>query len=362
MRISAASTGLLAVIAVIMLGAVLKIASSVLLPLIIAIFLSFIIAPLVNILDKLHVPRVLALIMVLLVLFGVMFLVYLFFHTSINSFIKEYPKYAARYTEISSQIEEMVLKRFDITFDFSTDINWQGALRDYLVSLSGSLINFFSSLILIIIFLIFLLLEKPLFKHKLARAFDEETGKHIGRIIEHINQQVGRYINLKFFISLATGIIVWFFLTVIGVDFPLVWGVLAFLLNFIPSIGSFVLVVITITMGVIQFYPDMGKIIIVAIAMIGTQVTIGNFLDPRLQGRRLNISPLLILFSLIFWGWIWGVVGMFLSVPIMVVIQIVCENIPALRPIAVLMESGHKKPIEKTPKIEAITKNEKDNQ
>ncbi len=346
MRISAVSTGLLGVITVIMLGAVLKMAASILLPLIIAIFLSFIIAPLVNMLDKMHIPRVLALILTLLVLFGVMFLIYLFLQTSVNSFIKEYPKYASRYTEISSQIETMVLQRFDISFDFSTDIDWQGALRDYLVRLSGSLINFFSSLILIIIFLIFLLLEKPLFKSKLARAFDEETGRHIGRIIEHINQQVGRYINLKFFISLATGLFVWFFLLIIGVDFPIVWGVLAFLLNFIPSIGSFVLVVITITMGVIQFYPNMGKIIAVAATMIATQVTIGNFLDPRLQGRRLNISPLLILFSLIFWGWIWGVIGMFLSVPIMVVIQITCENIPALRPIAVLMESGHVKPHE----------------
>ena len=346
MRISAVSTGLLGVITVIMLGAVLKMAASILLPLIIAIFLSFIIAPLVNMLDKMHIPRVLALILSLLVLFGVMFLIYLFLQTSVNSFIKEYPKYAARYTEISTQIEEMIMQRFDISFNFSTDINWQGALRDYLVRLSGSLINFFSSLILIIIFLIFLLLEKPLFKSKLARAFDEDTGRKIGRIIEHINQQVGRYINLKFFISLATGLFVWFFLLIIGVDFPIVWGVLAFLLNFIPSIGSFVLVVITITMGVIQFYPNMGKIIAVAVTMIATQVTIGNFLDPRLQGRRLNISPLLILFSLIFWGWIWGVLGMFLSVPIMVVIQITCENIPALRPIAVLMESGHVKPHE----------------
>src|SRR6056297_691730 len=341
MRVTAVSTGLLGVITVIMLGAVLKMAASILLPLIIAIFLSFIIAPLVNMLDKMLIPRVLALILTLLVLFGVMFLVYLFLQTSVNSFIKEYPKYADRYTEISSQIEAMVLQRFDISFNFSTDINWQGALRDYLVRLSGSLINFFSSLVMIIIFLIFLLLEKPLFKIKLARAFDEETGRQIGRIIEHINQQVGRYINLKFFISLATGLIVWFFLLVIGVDFPLVWGVLAFLLNFIPSIGSFILIVITITMGVVQFYPNMGKIAAVAIAMIATQVTIGNFLDPRLQGRRLNISPLLILFSLIFWGWIWGVVGMFLSVPITVVIQITCENIPALRPLAILMESGH---------------------
>jgi predicted PurR-regulated permease PerM len=194
--------------------------------------------------------------------------------------------------------------------------------------------------LLILIFLIFLLLEKPLFKRKIARAFGESNGRRIGQILEHINQQVGRYINLKFFISLATGFFVWVFLTIIGLDFPLVWGVLAFLLNFIPSIGSFIFVVITIIMGVVQFYPLMGKMIAVAASMIGIQVIIGNILDPRLQGHRLNISPFLILFSLIFWGWIWGAAGMFLAVPIIVIIKIICENIPTLKPIAVLMESG----------------------
>lgn len=340
MRGTTATNGLLTVIVVIMLGAVLKTTASIVLPLVIAVFLSFIIAPLVNLLDRPHIPRVVAIIIVVLVLCGFMFLVFLFFQTSVNSFIKQYPKYAARYTEISSQIEEMIRARFNVQFDFSTDINWQGALREYLVSFSGSLLKFFTSFVLILIFLIFLLLEKHLFRGKLVRAFDESTGKQIGRIVEHVNQQVGRYINLKFFISLATGICVWFFLFIIGMDFPMVWGVLAFLLNFIPSIGSFILVVITITMGVIQFYPLMGKMISVAVSMIAVQTVIGNFLDPRLQGQRLNLSPLLILFSLIFWGWIWGSVGMFLAVPLTVVIKIICENIPALRPIAVMMERG----------------------
>lgn len=340
MNTNAVSTGILGIIAVIMVGAVLKMAATILLPLVIAVFLSFIVVPLVNLLDRIRIARVLAITIVILVLFGVLFLIFLFFQTSVNSFIKQYPKYATRYLQISGQIEEMIRTRFDIKFDFSTDINWQGALRDYLVSFSGSLMKFFSSVLLILIFLIFLLLEKPLFKRKIARAFGESNGRRIGLILEHINQQVGRYINLKFFISLATGLFVWTFLSIIGLDFPLVWGVLAFLLNFIPSIGSFIFVVITITMGVVQFYPLMGKMLAVSLSMIGTQVVIGNILDPRLQGHRLNISPFLILFSLIFWGWIWGAVGMFLAVPIMVIIKIICENIPPLRPIGVLMESG----------------------
>jgi predicted PurR-regulated permease PerM len=362
MQYSGVATGLLAVIAVIMLGAVLKVASAILLPLVIAVFLSFIAAPIVNFLDRPHIPRILAIIVVILILFGVIFLVFLFLQTSINSLIREYPKYAARFVELNQQFSRSMSTRFDIQINLSEDINWQGALRGYLVRLSGSFMQFISSFVIVLIFLIFLLLEKPFLKYKLAKAFGEETGRHIGRIIEHINEQVGRYINLKFFISLATGTVVYFLLKIIGMDFALVWGVLAFLLNFIPSIGSAVVMTVTITMGVVQFYPDMGKIVAVIISMTGTQFLIGNIIDPRLQGQRLDLSPFLILFSLIFWGWIWGPVGMFLAVPITVVIQIVCFNLAPLRPISVLMSGGEipkgGAPVETMPPPETFTDDE----
>jgi predicted PurR-regulated permease PerM len=100
--------------------------------------------------------------------------------------------------------------------------------------------------------------------------------------------------------------------------------------------------VITILMGFIQFFPQPGPIIAVFISMIGIQVIVGNFFDPRLQGRRLNLSPVVIIFSLFLWGWIWGPVGMFIAVPITAVVKIVCQNIPGLKPVAVLMENGKK--------------------
>jgi predicted PurR-regulated permease PerM len=338
-----AQTAILGIIALVLLGAVLKIASSILLPLAIAVFLSFIVAPLVNLLDRMRVPRLLAIAIVVLIFFGAIFLIFLFLQASINSLIKEYPKYAARFVEVSEEISVLLQERLGITVDFAEDIDWQLALRDYLVALSGSFMRFLSAFVLIIIFLIFLLLEKPFFKTKLAAAFNEVVGARIGLVFEHINAQVTRYINLKFFISLATGLFIYITLRIIGMDFAFVWGVFGFLLNFIPSIGSIVVVVVTISMGFIQFYPEPGPILAVIISMVGVQLVIGNFLDPRLQGRRLNLSPFLILFSLIFWGWIWGPVGMFLAVPIMVIIQIICANIPELYPISVLMGSGHPK-------------------
>ena len=130
-------------------------------------------------------------------------------------------------------------------------------------------------------------------------------------------------------------------------DFALIWGVLAFLLNFVPNIGSLIVMIVTILMGFIQFYPSAGRVMAVIISMIIIQITMGNIIDPRLQGHRLDLSPFLILVSLIFCGWLWGIVGMFLAVPLMVVIKIICENIPVLKPVFVLMGSGKDRKIRK---------------
>ncbi|WP_020613754.1 AI-2E family transporter [Sediminispirochaeta bajacaliforniensis] len=341
MKTQNAIVGLLFIIVVVMVGALFKAAGNVLLPLIISVFLSFIIAPFINFLNRIHVPRFIAISIVVLFLFGVMFLIFLFIQTSVNSFIAEFPKYAERFRLITRELFRNVENRFGLSYEeLLGQINWNSALRGSLVKVSGNLMNFISTFLIVMIFLIFLLLEKPYFKKKLKMAFEEKTGKKVGDMIEHINHQVARYLSLKFFLSLATGIAVWFALKIIGLDFAVVWGTLAFLLNFIPSIGSSFHMIVTILMGIIQFYPSPGKIFAVALSMIGIQAVIGQFLDPRLQGHRLNLSPFIILVSLVLWGWIWGIVGMFLAVPITVIIQIICQNVPGLRFIAVFISSG----------------------
>ncbi len=327
-------------IALVLFGAVLKLAGSILLPLVLASILSVILGPLINRLDRWHFPRPLAVIVVIIVLSGVVFLVTLFLQTSINSFIAEYPKYADRFIRLNKKIIALSESKLGVSLNFFKNFNWTNQLISHLVTISGSIMSFVGSVLLIMIFLIFLLLENPFSKKKLFLAFDHVTGLQIARMLNKINRQVSRYLNLKFFISAATGILVWLALRIIGMDFSLIWGVLAFLLNFIPSIGSAVVLFVTILMSFIQFYPNGGKIAAVVTSMSLIQLIIGNFIDPRMQGHRLNLSPLVILFSLIFWGWIWGVVGMFLAVPITVIIQIICDNIPYLRPVSIMMSSG----------------------
>ncbi|MEA1910343.1 MAG: AI-2E family transporter [Spirochaetota bacterium] len=336
-------TMLLGVIALILLGAVMKLASSVMLPLVIAGILAVTLSPLINFFYKnLHIPRNFAVILVIAVVFGVVFLIVLFIQSSIGAFIDEYPKYSARFSVLNTTLVKFIEEKVGISYDFFGQIEWSGTLLKYLGSLSSSLVSFASSGLVIMIFLIFMLLENPFAPKKLILAFKVDNGEKISKILNRITAQVVKYLNLKFFISIGTGILVWFSLFLIGLDFAPMWGVFAFLLNFIPSVGSVILMVITILMGFIQFYPEPGRIIAVIISMVGIQTVIGNFIDPRLQASRLDISPIVILFSLVFWGWIWGIVGMFLAVPLTVIIQIICQNIPFLYPVSILIGSGRK--------------------
>ncbi len=342
MKFEKVETVLLGVITLVLLGAVMKLAAGVMLPMVIAGIMAVTLNPLINILHKIHIPRNLSAIIVIAVVFGVVFLIVLFIQSSIAAFIEEYPKYAERFSILNSELVRFIQNKTGVSYDFFDQIEWSGTLLRYLGSFSSSLVSFASSGLLIMIFLIFMLLENPFAPKKMILAFKTDNGIRISRILNRITGQVVKYLNLKFIISVGTGILVWLSLTIIGLDFAPMWGVFAFLLNFIPSIGSAIVMIITILMGFIQFYPEPGRIVAVIVSMAGIQMIIGNFIDPRLQASRLDISPIVILFSLVFWGWIWGIVGMFLAVPLTVIVQIVCQNIPFLYPVGILIGSGRK--------------------
>ena len=151
-----------------------------------------------------------------------------------------------------------------------------------------------------------------------------------------MNQTV-RYISIKFFISLATGVLCGIASLIIGLDFPIVWGFLAFIMNFIPIFGSIISVGLTTIFSLIQFYPNWGKTVFVLIFMTSVNMILGNILEPRIEGKNLGISPVMILVSLSIWGYIWGFTGMLIAVPLMVIIKIFCENIDYLNGLAIII-------------------------
>jgi predicted PurR-regulated permease PerM len=186
----------------------------------------------------------------------------------------------------------------------------------------------------------FLLIEAVHFKEKIDRAFENKRSGQIKKIADDVIYQVTRYLSIKFLISLATGTVVAIGLGIVRLDFALVWGIIQFILNFIPNIGSIAAGVGATLFALIQFWPDPGPIIAVALIMLGANMIIGSIMEPKIMGDNLGLSPIVVLISLAIWGWLWGFVGMILAVPMTVIIKILCENIPFLEPVSILMGSS----------------------
>jgi len=330
------NTVFLGILTLIAMGAVLHILQSLFLPLVIAILLSFILSPLVTHFHK-KIPRVLAVLLVIVILMVVLYAIGWFFYTSITSFISVIGYYQDRLNIIINEI----VNRYNLPPNILEVLEPAGSLRSGIYNFSISFVTFAGQLIIVLFFVVFMLLENPLSERKIRMAFPARSMQtRFGTIIKKINSQIARYLSVKLGISVATGFLVGFSLYFIGLDFYLMWGFLAILFNFIPNIGSAIIMLATILMSFIQFYPDWNPIVATLIAMPVIQLILGNFLDPKLQGNQLDLSPVIILVSLVFWGWIWGISGMLLAVPLTETIKIICGNVEMLKPLSILMSSG----------------------
>ncbi|MDR9769915.1 AI-2E family transporter [Acetomicrobium sp.] len=323
-------------------GAVLRSARSVVMPLVIAWLLSFIFKPAVLRLEKRKVPRGLAVSLLLTLFLVICLLAFALLYRRILPFVNAFPGYYARFMNIVQEIGQKTNLPTDVLMEF--DLGRR--LTPFLFALPAKAISLISNLFLIIVFLIFILLGSPASSEKLKRAFSPTTADRVQQIVNAISKQIGRYLLTTVIISALTGIAVWLALVIINVDFAVNWGVLAFVLNFIPYVGSLIASIPPILVAIVQFYPDIRPAVTTSLALLAIQTSIGNLLAPKVVGDALNINPIVVLLSLLFWGWLWGGVGAVLAVPIVVVIKITCENVPILRPIAILMESRQSKVIE----------------
>lgn len=330
----------LGIIALVLIGFVLKAAQVVVLPLIIAWLLSYLFAPVVKFLASHKVPTGAAVLAVLLILVGFFYLIGMFVQTRVMGFIGQYDEYAVQLNQIASD----AMAKFNIPQNYFDEFDWAGKVGTGLVTLSGSFVSLVSNMGMILIFLVFMLLGKPYSQRKIEQAFPDHRAKKITEVTGSITGQISRYLSIKLMISAITAILVWAVLVIMKVDFPVTWAVFTFLLNFIPTVGSVIATIPPVLVALVQFYPGFWPAVIVLILLLLIQQTMGSFIEPKLMGDSLNLSPVVILLSLVFWGWLWGIVGALLSVPIAAAIKIVCENIEALKPISVLMGSGKSLP------------------
>jgi predicted PurR-regulated permease PerM len=260
--------------------------------------------------------------------------------SSARMIASQYPKYESRLTEIyvwAARLFELPYNK-DLSFweNLWGQLGIRTWVRNFTFSFSNIFLRFISSAVLVVFFVVFILLEAGYFKEKLQTAF-ENRSERINRMGHDLMAQIARYLTAKFFISLANGLIFAVVLHLIGLEFAIVWGVIQFLLNFIPTLGSITAGAAISLFALIQFWPDPGPIIMVVLFILAVNMILGNMLDPKIIGDRVGISPLMVLVSLVIWGWLWGFAGMVLAVPMTVIIKIVCENIPIMEPVSTLM-------------------------
>ncbi len=190
---------------------------------------------------------------------------------------------------------------------------------------------------MIAIYVIFLLIEYHYFDQKLMAIFKSQSGKESARkILIKIAKQIKSYLRIKTLLSAMTGLSSYFVLLAVGVDFPDFWALLIFLLNFIPTIGSIVATIFPCLLTLLQFGAFL-PFAIVSICLIAIQFVIGNIIEPRIMGKQFNLSGLVIILSLTIWGQIWGVIGMLLCVPLMMILSIILSNFPQTQSVAILL-------------------------
>jgi len=310
-----------------------------LVPIAIALVLFSLLAALIDWITRLRlgewrVPRPIATVIGLVVIGYALFLIMSVLSAQIEAVIAASPRYVARIETLLSQAAEFFGR--DIAEDFQkalSEINLTARIPG-LVGSAGATVT---TITLIILYMGFMFVERGAFQTKLDRLFpDKVQAQRVLTIIISISKSVQRYFSIKLFVSALTGLAAYGVMKPMGLDFAETWTLLAMLLNFIPNIGSAIATILPAIVALVQF-ETLGPFLVIALGVSSIQLAIGNFIEPALMGRSLNLSPLVIILSLTFWAFVWGIVGMFLSVPIMVIVLIVCSHIPSWRPVAMIL-------------------------
>ena len=321
---------------IISVGFVLSKIAQVAIPLMLAFLISLVLAPLMEFGIKRRIPSSLMAVFVLLMIAAVFFPLGLFLASRTQGILDVLPGYHNQLLKMG----ESFLDSMNIPRDFLTTFNWQNTIGRYISGMTSFLLDWVNTSLMVTIFLLFMLMEYPNIEMRLNMAFRGEKGDLIRSIVRKIVFQISSYLRTLTIISFITGLCVWAVLQVIGVNFPLTWGVFAFIFNFIPNIGSILASIPPILVALVQFYPDWVPVLLTFLSLTVIQFTLGNIITPKVMGDALGLSPIVILISLLFWGLIWGFSGALLAVPLTVVFKISCENIPQLHFISVLISSN----------------------
>ena len=321
-------------------------AQSVLVAFLVAVFLAMLATPPVLYLERKRIPSVVAVLLVVAGMIGILLIAGAIVGASVNSFYTELPAYQTRLQEQASAFQSfLATKGFRGMDKILIELVNPGAVMNLTARLLAELGSALSNMVLILLTVVFILLEASSFPVKLRAVLGhpEQVFPQFTRFVVDIE----RYMVIKTLISLATGLLMGIWLTILGVDFPILWGFLAFLLNYVPSVGSTIAAIPAVLLALIQL--GIGSAMMATAGYMVVNFILDGVISTKLMGQKLGLSTLVVFLSLIFWGSLLGAVGMVLCIPLTMTLKFACENNKGTRWIAVLL--GPEVPPESIPPV-----------
>ncbi len=327
---------LLVMASVVVVVAGLRAAAPILLPFSLALFLAILTLPIVFSLTKKGVPTPLAIFLAVLVDVAIFGVIVLLLSQSVTDFQDRLPRYAERLQNLFNAWVERLQERGIPAGEYvSTELVNSRAIMDVVGGTLSRVASFLSNAFIVILVLVFILAEASVFPAKFRAVLGKEA-EEMGRLSK-ITGEVVDYLLIKTLVSLATGLSIGIFAWIMGLDFPILLGLIGFALNYVPTIGSIIASAPAILLALVQF-GGIGPAIVVAVGYLIINIIFGNIIEPQLLGRRLGMSTLVVILSLIFWAWVWGPVGALLAVPLTMVVKIMLENTQDLKWVALLLD------------------------
>ncbi len=279
-------------------------------------------------------PNVVQSLIIAIILVSVLYFATSIIKTSISQILSSYESYETNIYNVASKIEAIL--KINLAEQMKTLLKSLD-MQNIFTQLANGLSSIFSNFMMVLIYLLFIFLESNTINPKLAALFpDEKKRENVDKMLKKIEDSLAGYFRVKTLMSLLTGVLSFIVLKIIGIDAPAFWAFLIFLLNYIPTIGSLVATVFPAVFSLLQFGTFMPFLI--TILSIGAiQMVVGNFIEPRVVGKSLNVSPMVTIIALAVWGQLWGVVGMLLSVPITVIMIILLSQFESTQKIAIIL-------------------------
>jgi len=314
-----------------------KSASDILVPFLLSLFLAIILLPTYNFFNKKGVPESISLVFVIGIFIVLILLVARLVGSSLHDFNADINFYSEQMSVYYRSLAVFASKvGIEISVEELSNLVNSKQIMSFVSNIMQSIGAMFTNSFVVLLTIIFMLLESKNFQAKIAFAGKESDT--VSRI-EKISSQIKEYMVLKAIISMFTGFIVWVALVIIGTDYAFLWAVVAFLFNFIPNIGSILASVPPVLLSLVQLGPLSA--LMVALFYIVINLVIGSVVEPKLMGKGLGLSTLVVFLSLLFWGWLLGIVGMLLSIPLTIMVKIILDKNEQTRWISVLLGSGY---------------------